>query len=86
MIDNMSGRFGFPVFTVAMLLIGGIARLLEVNGMIPFAIPWIPIIVIIAAVLIVGALVFGRNKDRPGFCPFSAICPFNNFCPFGHGR
>jgi hypothetical protein len=86
MIDNMSGRFGFPVFTVAMLLIGGIARLLEVNGMIPFAIPWISIIVIIAAVLIVGALVFGRNKDRPGFCPFSAICPFNNFCPFGHGR
>jgi hypothetical protein len=82
----MSGRFGFPVFTVAMLLIGGIARLLEVNGMIPFAIPWIPIILIIAAVLIVGAVIFGRNRGRPGFCPFSAICPFNNFCPFGHGR
>jgi len=86
MIDNMSGRFGFPVFTVALLLIGGIARLLEVNGMISFAIPWILIIVIITTVLSVGALIFGRNGDRPGFCPFSAICPFNNFCPFGHGR
>ncbi len=86
MTDNMSGRFGFPVFTVALLLLGGIAWLLEVNGMIPFAIPWIPIIVVIAAVLIVGAVIFGRNSDRPGFCPFSAICPFNNFCPFGHGR
>jgi len=86
MTDNMSGRFGFPVFTVAMLLIGGIVRLLEVNGMISFRVPWIPIIVIIAAVLSGGALIFGRNGDRPGFCPFSAICPFNNFCPFGHGR
>ncbi len=86
MTDNMSGRFRFPVFTVAMLLIGGIARMLEVNGMIPFAIPWIPIIVIIAVVLSVGAVIFGRNRDRPGFCPFSAIYPFNNFCPFGHGR
>ncbi|MEA1895690.1 MAG: hypothetical protein U9N36_10950 [Euryarchaeota archaeon] len=82
----MSGRFGFPVFTVALLLIGGIVRLLEVNGMTPFGIPWLPIIVIIAAVLLAGALIFGRNRDRPGFCPFSAICPFNNFCPFGHER
>ena len=82
----MSKRFGFPVFTVALLLLGGIARLLEVNGMVPFTIPWIPIIRIIAVVLIMGAVTFGRNKDRPGFCPFSAICPFNNFCPFGHGR
>jgi len=86
MTDNMSGRFGFPVFTVALLLIGGIVRLLEVNDMVQFAIPWIPIIVIIEAVLSVGALIFGRNRDRPGFCPFSAICPFNNFGPFGHGR
>jgi len=85
-IDNMSGRFGFPVFAVALLLLGGIAWLLEVNGMTPFAIPWIPIIAIIAAVLIVGAVIFGRNKDRPGSGPFSAICPFNNFYPFGHGR
>lgn len=60
--------------------------MLEVYGMIPFAIPWIPLIVIIAAVLSVGALIFGRNMDRPGFCPFSAIYPFNNFGPFGHGR
>ena len=82
----MSGRFGFPVFTVALLLIGGIAMLLEVNGMVPFRVPWIPIIGIIAVVMIVGAVIFGRNMDRPGFCPFSAICPFNNFCPFGHGR
>ncbi len=82
----MSGRFGFPVFTVALLLIGGIARLLEVNGMISFVIPWIPIIRIIAVVMIVGAVIFGRNSDRPGFCPFNAICPFNNFCPFGHRR
>ncbi len=82
----MSGRFGFPVFTVTLLLIGGIARLLEVTGMIPFRVPWVPIIVIIAAVMFVGAVIFGRNRNRPGFCPFSAICPFNNFCPFGHGR
>jgi hypothetical protein len=82
----MSGRFGFPVFTVALLLLWGIALLLEVNGMIPFRVPWLPIIVIIAAVLLVGALIFGRNRDRPGFCPFSAICPFNNFCPLGHER
>jgi hypothetical protein len=60
--------------------------MLELNGMIPFAIPWIPIIVIIAAVLSVGAVIFGRNRDLPGFCPFSAICPFNNFCPFGYRR
>jgi len=60
--------------------------LLEVNGMIPFVIPWIPLIVIIVAVLSVGALIFGRNMDRPGFGPFSAIYPFNNFGPFGHGR
>ena len=82
----MSKRFGFPVFTVALLLLGGIARLLEVYGMISFKVPWIPIIGIIAGVMIVGAVIFGRNKNRPGFCPFSAICPFNNFCPFGHGR
>ena len=83
-MKNMSRRFGFPVFTVALLLLGGIARLLELNGMIPFVIPWIPVIGVIAAILIIGAVIFGRNKDRPGFCPFSAICPFNNFCPFGH--
>lgn len=59
----MSERFGFPVFTVALLLIGGIARLLEVNGMTSFAIPWIPIIGIIAVVMFVGALIFGRNMD-----------------------
>ncbi len=82
----MSGRFGFPVFTVALLLLGEVVRLLEVNGMIPFRVPWLPIIAIIAAVLLVGALIFGRNRDRPGFCSFSAICPFNNFCPFGHER
>jgi hypothetical protein len=67
MTDNMSGRFGFPVFTVALLLIGGIVRLLEVNGMVPFAIPWIPIIVIIAAVLSVGALIFWKKQGSTRF-------------------
>ena len=55
----MSGRFGFPVFTIA--------RLLEVNGMIPFRVPWIPIIVIIATVLSVGALIFGRKQGPTRF-------------------
>ena len=60
--------------------------MLEVNGMIPFAIQWIHLIVIIAAALPVGAVIFGGNRDLPGFCPFSTIYPFNNFGPFGHGR
>lgn len=82
----MSGKFGFPVFAVIMLLLAGIVRLLEGMGRIPFEIPWIPIIVIVISVLILGAIIFGRDRDRPGICPFSKICPFNGFCPFGHRR
>ncbi|MCK4812132.1 MAG: hypothetical protein KAS74_07650 [Methanosarcinales archaeon] len=29
----MSEKFGFPVFTAGMLVIAGVVRLLEVNGM-----------------------------------------------------
>jgi hypothetical protein len=84
--DVMSEKFGFPVFTVGILLLAGIIWLLEVNGMIPFGIPWIPIIVIFIVILILGAIIFGRDKNRPGFCPFSGICPFNGFCPLGHKK
>ncbi len=82
----MSEKFGFPVFTAGMLVIAGVVRLLEVNGMLWFDVPWIRIIVITAGALMIGAIIFGRDKNRPGFCPFSGICPFNGFCPFGHRR
>lgn len=67
-------------------MIAGVVRLLEVNGMLWFDVPWIRIIAITASVLIIGAIIFGRDKNRPGLCPFSGICPFNEFCPFGHRR
>lgn len=81
----MSEKFGFPVFTVAIIILAGAIRLLELAGAIP-SVPWVPIVVITAAILLLGAIALGRDKNRPGFCPYSKLCPFNKFCPLGHGR
>ena len=78
----MKGRIGFPVWTALIVVVAGVALLLDALGAVGGVPRWVLIVFIGAGAYLVLSVVISPFVARTGFCPHGSACPFRTLCPF----